>query len=242
MSNRSNRPQQDFVTTFLSCSVRPEDRALVDAMDDRVLAPMGFRCLTVGRSISVPEQADDAIREIIDQVDCLVGIATVRLEATDRTLPNRTLSLASPYVLQETAMAHQRRLPFLVFKTPEVSLQGVTSRNLYIEIRPDMPNGRPVFRAPKEVVLSSLRALRKRALDDRNRRSRDQLLAIIGKLSTFAVGTYAVGSFLDWLSRPNCFGTYYYLDAQCNDCSCKADCKAEKARRSSRRFGAIRAR
>jgi hypothetical protein len=207
---------------------------LVDAIDDRVLAPMGFRCLTVGRNISVPDQADDAIREIIDQVDCLVGIATVRLQATDPALPNRTLSLASPYVLEETAMAHQLRLPFLIFKAPEVALQGVTSRNLYIEIRPDMPNGRPVFLARKEVVLSSLRTLRTRALDVRKRRSRDQFLATVGKLSTFAVGTYAFGSFLDWLSRPNCFGTYHYLDAQCKNCSYKANCKAEKARRSSR--------
>jgi hypothetical protein len=146
------------------------------------------------------------------------------------------LSLASPYILQETAMAHQQRLPFLIFKTPEVTLQGVTNRNLYIEIQPDMPNGRPVFRASKEMVMSSLRALRARALEHHNRQSRDQLLAAVGKLSAFAAGTYAVGSFLGWLSRPNCFGTYYYLDGSCKHCSYKPDCKAEKARELSRRL------
>jgi len=232
MSSRSNSPQRDFITAFLSCSVRPQDRPLVDAIDSRVLAPMGFRCLTVGRSISLPEQVDDAIREIIDQVDCLIGIATVRLEAADRSLPNHTLSLASPYVIQETAMAHQRRLRFLIFKTPEVTLQGVTGRNLYIEVRPDMPNGRPVFRARKEVVLSALAALKTRALENRTQRSRDEFLATVGKLSAFAVGTYALGSFLDWLSRPNCFGTFYYLDRQCRDCGYKTACKVEKARRN----------
>jgi len=109
---RSNKPEADYVTAFLSCSVRSADRQLVDAIDQGVLFPMGFRCLTVGRNISLPDQVDDAIRDLIDQVDCLIGIATLRLEAADQSLPNRTLKLASPYVLQESAMAHQRRIPF----------------------------------------------------------------------------------------------------------------------------------
>lgn len=52
MSDRSNKPVEDFVTAFLSCSVRPEDRALVNAIEDKVLSRRGFRCLTVGRNIS----------------------------------------------------------------------------------------------------------------------------------------------------------------------------------------------
>lgn len=138
MTTRSSKPQTEFVTTFLSCSVRPEDRPLLDAMDAKVLSPVGFRCLTVGRNISLPDQTDDAIRELIDRVDCLIGIATVRLDAADRAFPDQTLRLASPYVLEESAMAHQRRLPFLIFKTPEVTLQGVSARNLYVQLRPNL--------------------------------------------------------------------------------------------------------
>src|SRR5216683_1503743 len=108
MSDRSNKPQEDYITAFLSCSLRPEDRPLADAIEDKVLWPMGFRCLTVGRNVSLPDQVDDAIREIIERVDCLIGIAAVRLEAAELSLPNRTLGLASPYILQESAMAHQR--------------------------------------------------------------------------------------------------------------------------------------
>jgi hypothetical protein len=230
---RSNKPQEDFVTAFLSCSVRPEDRPLVDGIADKVLWPLGFRCLTVGRNISLPDQPDDAMRDIMDKVDCLVGVATVRLDATERTSPNRTLRFASAYVLQETAMAHQRRLPFLIFKTPEVTLQGVTAKNLYIEVAPTMPNGRPRFHARKDLVLSSLEDLRKRAIENRSARRRDELVAGLGKLSSLAVGTYAVGSFLDWLSRPNCFGSFYYRAVECRDCKHKAACKVEKTRLNS---------
>jgi hypothetical protein len=233
MSIRSNRPENNYVTAFLSCSVRLEDQPLVNAIEDKVLSRMGFRCLTVGRNISLPDQVDDAIRDVIDRVDCLVGIATVRLDAAEQSLPNRTLKLASPYVLQETAMAHQRRIPFLVFKTPEVTLQGVTARNLYIEISPTMRNGRPVFFSRKELVVSALEDLKKRATENRKQRSQIEFLAGIGKLSTFAVGTYVVGSFLESLARPNCFGDYYYSDPECKGCVYKPSCKIEKARRNS---------
>ena len=218
------------MTAFLSCSVRPEDRSLVDAIADRVLWPLGFRCLTVGRNISLPDQTDDAIRDIIDKVDCLIGIATVRVRATELLSPNRTLSFASAYVLQESAMAHQRHIPFLIFKTPEVTLQGVTARNLYIEVAPHMPNGKPRFNARRELVFSVLGDLKKRALEHRSERRRDELLAGIGKLSTLTLGTLAAGSFLDWLSRPNCFGDFYYQASECRDCKYRASCKVEKAR------------
>jgi len=86
MADRSSKPEKDYVTAFFSCSVRPADRPLVDAIADRVLWPMGFRCLTVGRNVTLPDQVDDAIRNIVDQVDCLIGLATVRLEAAERSV------------------------------------------------------------------------------------------------------------------------------------------------------------
>jgi hypothetical protein len=73
MTIRSNQPETNYVTAFLSCSVRPEDQPLVNAIENKVLSPMGFRCLTVGRNISLPDQVDDAIRDVIDRVDCLIG-------------------------------------------------------------------------------------------------------------------------------------------------------------------------
>lgn len=234
MSERSNAPRDDAVMAFLSCSIRPEDRALVTALETKVLAPMGLCCLTVGRNVSLPEQVDDAIRDIIEQVDCLIGVATVRFDAVDRAVPNRTLAMASPYPLQESAMAHQRRLPFLIFKTPEVTLQGVTGRNLYIDVDSQLgPTGKPRFKCSRDVLTSSLADLKRRALEDRRGRSHDEFLAGLGKLSTLLVGTYAVKSAWEWLIRPKCFGTFYYQDPECQECSFKPSCKVEKARRNA---------
>ena len=127
-------------------------------------------------------------------------------------------------------MAHQRRIPFLIFKTPEVTLQGVTAKNLYIQVASTMPNGKPRFYGRKELVLSPLQDLKRRAIEDRSVRRRNEMLAGLGKLSSLAVGTYAVGSFLDWVSRPNCFGDFYYRAPECRDCKHKAARKVEKAR------------
>jgi len=233
MTIRSNKPSGDSVTAFLSCSVRPEDRALVDAIEARVLWPMGFRCLTVGRNISLPDQVDDAVRDLMNLVDCLIGIATVRLDAAERSLPNRTLALASPYILQESATAHQRQLPWLIFKTPPVTLQGVTARNPYIEVEPELRNGRPAIRTGREALTAALSDLKRRAVEFRGQKTRNDILSGLGRLSTGILGAYAIGSLATWLSRPNCFGAFYYQDPECRGCSYKPDCKIEKLQRQS---------
>lgn len=81
-------------------------------------------------------------------------------------------------------------------------------------------------------MLSALKSLKSRALEYRKKRSQSQLLDAIGKLSTFFVGVQAFASLADWLSRPNCFGEFYYQDPTCKGCSYKPGCKVEKARRS----------
>jgi|ERR1035437_783449 hypothetical protein len=113
---------KDVVTAFLSRSVRPRDWPVVDALVDKVFTPRGFRCFTIGRNVSLADQTDDAVRRLLNSCDCLIGVATERLNATDRDFPDRTLSIATPYLLQETSMAFQAQLPFLIFKARGVHL------------------------------------------------------------------------------------------------------------------------
>jgi hypothetical protein len=227
-TDRSNKANSSPVTAFLSCSVRPEDTKLVDGIA-RVLFQYGFRCLTVGRNVSSPAQVDDAIRELMNTVDCLIGIATARFEASEAAVSSEKLKLASPYILQETAMAHQRKLPFLIIKSPDVTLQGVTGRNLYVEVGPDMPNGRPVFLCSRQLLASTLDELQKRAIKQRGINSRTKILNDLGRISMGVVGVYAACSAIDSVTRPNCFGNYYYRAPECKDCTYKPSCKVEKA-------------
>jgi hypothetical protein len=230
---RSNKPAENTVATFLSCSVRPEDAPLVDAIQYDVLEPMGFRCMTVGRNVSMPEQSDDAIKQILRTCHCLVGIATERLEATDRALPNRTLSLATPYLLQETSMAFQSDIPFLIIRTPGIALQGVTGRNLYIDINPNLTAaGKVKFKARKELVHSSLTDLKKRALVRRKKQKRGEWLKFIGWASASVLTVLGIGKAIDFLVRPDCFGDYEYGHPECDPCEFKADCGAELIRRA----------
>jgi hypothetical protein len=129
-----NNRQEEMVNAFLSCSVRPRNWPLVDSLVNKVLTPMGFRCFTIGRNVSLAEQTDDAVRRLLESCDCLVGVATERLEATDRDFPAQMLRIATPYLLQETSMAFQSGLPYLMFKAAGITLLGVTNRNLWLEI------------------------------------------------------------------------------------------------------------
>ena len=227
---------KDVVTTFLSCSVRPRDWPLVDALAQKVLAPQGFHCFTVGRNVSLPEQSDDAIRRLMSSCECLIGVATERLAATDRDFPARTLTIATPYLLQETSMAFQAELPFLMFKTRDISLLGVTNRNLWIEIGSGLNDkGQVKIHARQELLLASLRDLKKQALERRARMTADQWKAAIGGLSTLVLGGIGLSKGIDILLRPACFGEFYYRDAECKQCDYRDRCKVEKMERSAAR-------
>ena len=219
----------DVVTTFLSCSVRPHDWPIVDALVDRVLAPAGFRCFTVGRNSSFADQTDAAIRQLMNSCECLIGVATERLNATDRDFPSQTLRVATPYLLQETSMAFQAELPFLIFKATGISLLGVTNRNLWIEIDHQLSrSGRVTFHVKPELLLSALRDLKQKALQRRAKMATDQLKTSLGWLSTLVVGGIGLAKGIDMLTRPNCFGDFYYRDAACKPCTFRDRCKIEK--------------
>jgi hypothetical protein len=226
-ANRS----KDVIIVFLSCSVRPKDWPLVDAVIKDVLTPMGFRCFTIGRNISLAEQTDDAIRKLLNSCECLIGVATERLSATDRDFPDQTLRIATPYLLQETSMAFQSELPFLMFKTEGITLLGVSSRNLWLEIERDMPTGKVRFRSKKDLVYSALRDLKQKALERRAKMGRDQLKRTVGWLSGIAVGGYGLSRGVDLLLRPDCFGDFYYKDVECKECDYRNKCKVEKLQR-----------
>lgn len=223
---------KDVVTTFLSCNVRPRDWPLVDALIEKVLVPQGFRCFTIGRNLSLADQTDDAIRRLMATCECLIGIATERLNATDRDFPSRTLSIATPYLLQETSMAFQADLPFLIFKAVGISLLGITNRNLWLEIESELnKKGQVRFRVKPESLLSALRDLKQKALERRARLKKNQWKASIGWLSTLVVGGIGVTKGIDVLLRPACFGEFYYRDPECKPCKYRDRCKVEKTER-----------
>src|SRR6266481_3836837 len=182
------------------------DWPLVHAIDKKVLSPMGFRCFTVGRNVSLAEQTDDAVPRLVDSCECPIGIATERLSSIDHDIPDRTLSIATPYLLQETSMAFQSQLPFLMLKTQEVTLLGITNRNLWLNIDAQLHNGRPTFLSTKELVYSARRDLKQKALARRNAVGWEQTKKSIGQLSAVLVGSYGAYQGIDWLLRPQCFG------------------------------------
>lgn len=219
----------ETVNAFLSCSIRPRDWPLVDALVKTALVPMGFKCFTVGRNVSYADQTDDAVRTLVDSSECLIGVATERLNATDRDFPTQTLRLATPYLLQEASMAYQLRLPFLMFKAKGVTLLGVTNRNLQIEMDDQLHNGKLRFYGSPGLVHSALRDLKQKALEHRRNIGWETTQRNIERLSKWALGGYGAYRLLDWLGRPNCFGEFYYKDAECQECSYKEQCKVKKA-------------
>ncbi|MCX6714764.1 MAG: hypothetical protein NTX72_03040 [Candidatus Uhrbacteria bacterium] len=164
--------------------------------------------------------------------DCLIGIATARLDAVDQRNPNQTLTLATPYLLQETAMAHQRDLPFIIFKAEGVHLQGVTARNIYIPIQKSVgPSGGLLLASGTDhaVARAALDNLLQEALARKKRRESSDFW---NKMKNLGLGIAAVGAgitALDVYGRPDCFGGFYYNDSECKACGYRLKCKGKKA-------------
>jgi hypothetical protein len=221
----------DPLKVFLSCSVRLGDAPLVKAVKAFV-ENRGFACYTVGREVTLPEQVDDAVRRLMSECECLIGVATERLNATDVAKPTSTLRLATPYLLQETAMAFQAEMPFQILRADGITLQGVTNRNLYIDIHPTLsPRGLVRFKANSAAVESSLVDLKAKALALRKARLAGTVKDWIGAgaklIATGALGVAAYGGAKS-LSRPQCFGQFHYMDPVCKPCRHKQDCKVKK--------------
>lgn len=162
----------------------------------------------------------------------MIGVDTERLEATDRDFPTCTLSLATTYLLQETSMAFQAGLPFLVFKANGVSLLGITNRNLWIEIDGQLSaRGKVSFQVTQGALLSALNDLK--ALVRRAQLKKRQWKKAVGNLSSLVLGGVAASKAIDLLFRPPCFGDFYYKDAQCKGCGYRDRCKVEKLKNIS---------
>lgn len=180
---------------------------------------MGFRCLTVGRNFSAPDPVDNVIRSLLRSAHCLIGVATARLDAIDRGFPESTLVLTTPYLLEESSMAFQDNMPFLIFKTPEVTLQGVTRRNLSIEIKHELHNGRVQFFDKEELVLSSLGNLREQARERSQKQSRDEVISRLTKISALLGLGWAGKTIWDWYTRPRCFSACKKISVNNFPCS-----------------------
>lgn len=83
------------------------------------------------------------------------------------------------------------------------------------------------------LLLTSLRDLKQKALERRGRLAADQWKAAVGWLSTLVVGGIGLSKGIDLLMRPDCFGQFYYRDPECRACSYKDRCKVEKLERKN---------
>lgn len=217
------------VNAFLSCSVRPRDANLVNAMA-ALLREHHFNCITPGRNVSVAAHPDDAVKEIMERCDCLIGVATTRFAAADIDRPSFTLQLATPYLVQEAGAAHQIGMPFLIFKTEDIALQGITSKNAFITIKEELgPTGRPQVDS-KARMTTALQDLYARALARRKEKKKAKLWGTVSGIVTTGAAVLGGLTLLDRASRPSCFGDFYYLDPECKGCAFKPECKVEKAR------------
>jgi hypothetical protein len=224
-------PEPPRVVTFLSGSLRAKDLPLLEAFR-RYLDTRGFRCFTIGNNTSFAEPVEQAVRRLVDSSDCMIGIATARFDATDLHGAGATLRLTASWLAQEPAMAYQARVPHLIFRASDVTLQGVPEAHLHIVVNGLRPDGTLRFGASKEAVAASLADLRQKARARRAARSRQSAVNALKTLSAFAVGGYITIKAVEQLGRPPCFTTFDTYDPDCKLCPVKKDCRAEKIRRA----------
>lgn len=215
------------IKTMLSCSVRKRDEALVKAFT-AFLREKGFAPKTIGINASGAAPPDDAVRALIADSECLVGIATVRFLATDVDRPSETLHLATQYLGQEAGAAHQIGLPHLMFKAPGLTLHGVTARNIWHEVSTQLSvNGRLRF-ANKATTLDALDDLRTKALELRAARTRSRATDIAKNVVVGAASLLGAYKVADYIGRPDCYGGHDGRLRMCKECSYASDCRTEK--------------
>lgn len=74
------------VTAFLSCSIRSHDAPLVNKIES-ILLKRGIAVKTVGRNVAVASVSpDEAIKRVMSDCDCLIGLATKRFDAFEMSL------------------------------------------------------------------------------------------------------------------------------------------------------------
>ncbi len=233
MPLKKNVKKPETVRAFLSCSIRDRDIKLVLAAKQMLEEEYHFNCVTLGLDVSLPEHKDDAVKRMIAECECLIGIATTRFEAVDVDDRSQNLKLATVYLAQEAGAAHQLDLPLVIFRVGEVELQGVTNRNIYIEMAPNLgPSGRIMVKS-QALMSTELRDLHARALERRKQKEKNILWEKVKTLTTWGTAAALAFSAMDHLSRPHCFGTFYYKKLDCKNCAVVASCKAEKVKRSS---------
>lgn len=219
----------DIIFSFLSCSIHPTDLPVVKCFVRSVFTPLGFKCFTVGRNFSAATDPNQAMKKLLDSTHCLIGIATKRLEVKSIFDQNNTLFHATPLILQETSMAYYAGLPFLIFKSPEVTLPGITNQNLYIDFEYNKERDRIKFKCSESLLLSSLKDLSQRARGYKRKKGFQNFKNITGIGSAITLLGMGAVKFLDWANRPECFGSFYYKDKVCQECPYKEKCKIKKS-------------
>ena len=106
--------QNHVATAFLSCSLRQEDRAFINFIEQILQAhyikPMG----TVGYFSSAPTSTAEHMRNSIPQADFVVLVATPRYVQKDINSGESTQGI-SEMLHVETGMAHMAGKPVVVF-------------------------------------------------------------------------------------------------------------------------------
>lgn len=168
------------VTAFLSCSIRSCDEPLVNRIE-RMLINRGIAVKTVGRNIAIASVSpDDAIKRVMSECDCLIGLATKRFNATE-VGKSEAIGLPFPYLFSESSMAFQQGMPYLIIKTDDVTLTGVLAKNIYLTILPTLSTtGNVQFKVKgqKLMIESMVSSLKEQAKRFRSSKSLNNFLAM----------------------------------------------------------------
>jgi len=110
-------------------------------------------------------------------------------------------------------MAYQCQIPHLIFKTPEVELQAVLRRNLWIEVRGDLSlPGKPIFLKSESHLDSALRDLKHLALERKRKLGKDKVWNAVSIASTVLVGGWGLGKLATWLGSSDSAAEHQHQD------------------------------
>lgn len=215
------------IHAFLSCSLHPNDKAIVDFIEAKLFTQNGFTTFTVGRNVSGVGYPPDVIIQRLKKAECLAAIVTARSSEVSIIDELKSNLRGAPYVEQEAAIAIASNIPVACFKAKGVALPGMIGHKMYIEFDPsDFENS---LRSQKTQVVAYIKDLKGQVL----RQRRDRLINGAVRTAKNTLATIGAGGILSFLMapkapKPDCFGLIDLRYTECKECPIQAKCRAKK--------------
>lgn len=184
--------------TFISCSLREQDKFFVDIIEDIVRKKKFLPFGTVGLYVNASEPVSVTMVKEIKKADCLVIVATPRYEQQDIHNLGNTNNALSEMIQVEAGMASVQKIPIIVFVQKGTYVGTFISLSTqYIEI--DLENYKESINSKLKLIDSlfdrALKQIENKWMTEVQNKNKEGVNALLKIAGVIGVGSFLINLF-----------------------------------------------